>query len=55
MNCPKCGSDDTIAHTDRELRAEYRLLQQCEECGHAWETEWDEDEDDTDDEAVEEE
>jgi hypothetical protein len=57
MKCPECGSDNTLAHTDKELRAEHRLVWQCWECDNFWESEWDVDEDDTDDEeeAVEEE
>ncbi len=42
MKCPKCESENVISHTDEELRKEHKLIWQCFDCNHSWETDWDE-------------
>jgi len=41
MKCPECDSENTISHTDSELRADHLLLWQCYDCENEWLTGWD--------------
>ena len=40
MKCPKCKSKNIIPHTDKNLRAEQKILHQCTDCNHQWKTDW---------------
>ena len=41
MNCPKCNSENTVSHTDDELRKLHLLVWQCFDCDEYWQTGWD--------------
>ena len=38
MKCPKCKSKKVVSHTDKNLRAEQKLLWQCFDCDNWWKT-----------------
>lgn len=38
MKCPKCGSKETVPHTDSELRKVQDYIYQCFVCDTWWRT-----------------
>jgi hypothetical protein len=50
MKCPECESENTVSHTDKELRSLNLLVHQCFDCENKWESNlspyWDVDEND---------
>jgi len=38
MKCPDCDSENTVSHTDKELRSLNLEVWQCFDCENKWES-----------------
>ena len=34
--CPKCGSTNSVGHSDSKLRQEHKMVRQCFDCNNFW-------------------